>query len=345
MNLNRGKIKKWILRHRKLFTFLLALFVVVVVVLVFEYEYIPSFQYKEIKGSSYINAIGISSSDQTWGGGLPYYIIPKETSTAYLNQTNHISYMRLSVLSGVFDMPPLGGNSSYVYFADLSLSGHLYSNLHPKALLISATLSAYAFSSYIVFCAVENLDNLSLNPYSIFPLYTSTSHSDTGILAKFSLNNIPYFDLSENFYDFNISSSGSPILSGHVGGMNAHSDKPSILTISISAELIGLGKSVIVTDNATVTIWPIYTITAILPPKESVNEIQIKNLSSNYVCDISSSQIHYTSRGNGYGYISYNAKPLTPYLFCYEYPNGTKFIKPFTTGGAGQMYSNLNLSD
>jgi hypothetical protein len=336
MESGKHRFVRAVSRHKRIFTVVITVLVIIVFIVVFEYEYVPSFSYESNTHS--ISYVTLGASNKGNSRGNIVYWIGNETSTAFMNQSGHSSYLKLHL--GRVGMQEFGSSNFYYYaFASISVSGHLFSDLHPKGITISLKVNKYNYPLVFQLHTFEGvLDNLTpSNAYGC--AYFQGSHSGTEILCKFNNNNVTYFDFSGNYYNFALTYEYG--ITTRIHGVSVNSTQPSNLTVSISANILGLGRPVSATAEIHLTIWHASLLFfSPVPNMKYVKngEIFIKDLNNGEIWTIKSSVFH-----SDYSF-RFNAIPYSNYLIYYLYINGTEFEKNITSGPPGGYIQSINIT-
>lgn len=245
MDSDRGRIRRGIHAHKRIFISVVAVLVVIILVVVFEYEYVPPYKYSVHIASANSKDIG---PNQWYGphypGGTAYYYPGNITSEAYLNQSGHTSFIKMSTicLQGVWGWGYPYNAWTYHLHGRFQVSGHLLSDLHPT----------YA----------EMITSTSNYPYGIFA-YTVLGYHDKNLSTicthsgpKYDFKNVTYFDFSNNYYNF----LADILVGGNIRIPQMNSTKPYNATVSFTFKVFGLGRNVETTLNYNIEMYKVAVI-------------------------------------------------------------------------------------
>jgi len=346
-----NRLKKAISKHKRIFISALAVVIAAMLVVVFEYEYVPSFKYETTSTPlSFVDLGPVNIMSVS-----PVFCIGNVTSTAYLNQSGHSSFLRLSLVDLRLQEMYCGNSSFDYYGGDLSLIGHLFSDLHPTGLTLSVTISKYNYWVSLHFQSLgAKFVNLTMNPpQQSLGVFFKSSNNSSETLLSMRTNNITYFDFSRNYYNFALSSqSEGGYLLGKLYNVTTNITRPTNFTLSITANLEGLRTSVMASAKIHFTLW--HAVVIQVEPTPDINKIKgheifVEDLGDKEIWTITPNIIKSWSSATPKGTVWYNctwfnAMPFSRYMFYYQFLNGTYFRKYITTGSPGTYPRLLNLT-
>ncbi len=239
------RIKKAIRSHKKISISIASVLIVILIVVVFEYEYVPGYSYHSISSAAALTDTG--STTPGFNGFFKGF--GNISSTAYLNQSGGDSYIRLNVSNAAIALIP----SRFVFEANVTLQGHIFSDLHPKGASLIVSASPYtSIGSIPLYFYSYALNTTSTNQ----PCLVFNHTKETSVTSRINLQNVPYFDFSGNYYNFK--GSFCPI-NGFIYPP-ASANASSNLTISFALKVAGLGGDVEAVVDLHLVMNPIYVI-------------------------------------------------------------------------------------
>ncbi len=341
MESKRSRLRKAISKHKRIFISILAVAIAAMLVVVLEYEYVPSFKYETSSNSASFDNLGPVTFKS---GSSPVYCVGNVTSTVFMNESGHSSFIKLILTNLDLQERYSGG---YDFFAgDLTLRGHLFSNLHPKGLTLSVTVSHDKYPIWFIFEGLSGkyLNLTPRNPGQHSEVNFENSNNSSGTLLSFNTDNVTYFDFSGGYYNFGIcaENESNPVwILGEIHGVTANRTQPCNFTLSFNANLGGLGRPVVASAKVHMTFWPAVLI--YVGPTPNMTEVKDNKI---FVEDRKNKEIWPISSNVVASCVTFvNARPYTPYMFYYTFLNGTSVHKNVTTGGPGSYIRCQNLTN